>query len=95
MTPETEKQKRPEVGFQTLALWSVGLLAIYGLSAVAPWWIFIHLGPAWGLLFSVVIIIPWVFAVQYRPAGIDIGPFSIPLILNAFGVFVSWTLRVI
>lgn len=82
-----------EVPFRTLALWSIGLLALYIPSAVAPWWVFIQIGPAWGLLTGVVMIVPWVFAVQYRPAGIDMGPFATPLMINAGGVFVSWTLQ--
>ena len=79
--------------FLTLALWSVGLVLLYIPSAVAPWWVFIHIGPIWGLLAGLVVVVPWIFAVQYQPAGIKLGPFAVPLMFNAGGVFVSWTLQ--
>ena len=79
--------------FLALALWSIGLLALYIPSAIAPWWVFIQVGPAWGLLVGLLVFIPWVYAVQYQPAGINLGPFATPLLFNAGGVFVSWTLQ--
>ncbi|MBF0584739.1 MAG: hypothetical protein HQL80_10980 [Magnetococcales bacterium] len=86
-------QDNKKASFLNLAMWSVGLLSIYALSAIAPWWVFINIGPFWGVLVGLVAAIPWIFAVQYQPAGINMGPFAVPLLFNAFGVFVSWTLR--
>lgn len=87
------KKRNKKESFSHLLLWTIGLLALYIPSAVAPWWIFIQVGPVWGLLAGIVIMIPWVFAVQYKPAGINLGPFAVPLLFNAGGVFVSWTLQ--
>ena len=75
--------------------WSVGLLAIYAACAAAPWAAFIYWGPSWGLLVGFLMVVPWVLAVQYRPAGINMGPFAVPILFNALGVLVSWMLRVI
>lgn len=86
-------EKNSEVSIQVLVFWTLGLLSLYIPCAVAPWWVFVQFGAGWGLLTGVLIFIPWVFAVQYKPAGINLGPFATPLMINAGGVFVSWTLQ--
>ncbi|MBF0448423.1 MAG: hypothetical protein HQL67_09505 [Magnetococcales bacterium] len=81
--------------FLSLAGWSVGLIVILVVSGWAPWSIFIHYGPHWGLLAGIIIIVPWALSVQYEPAGIKIGPFATPIILNAGALFISWILKVL
>ncbi len=78
-----------------LILWSLGLLVVYFGCAAAPWAAFVHWGPSWGLLVGFIITAPWIWAVQYRPAGINMGPFAVPILFNALGILVSWILRVL
>ncbi|MBF0370186.1 MAG: hypothetical protein HQL52_12085 [Magnetococcales bacterium] len=82
-----------KISLTILTLWAVGLLAIYVATAVAPWAVFIHVGPTTGLLTSIVVALPWIWAVQFQPAGIKLGPFAVPLIFNAGAVLTAWFLR--
>jgi hypothetical protein len=85
--------KRPS--FAALAGWSIGVLVLLGISGWAPWYIFIHFGPHWGLLSGIVLVIPWALSVQYEPAGIKLGPFATPVILNVAALLIAWILRVL
>jgi hypothetical protein len=86
-------EKRPS--FVALASWSIGILAILVLSGWMPWAVFIHFGPHWGLLCGFLLVIPWALSVQYEPAGIKLGPFATPVILNAGALIIAWILKVL
>lgn len=81
--------------FATLAGWSIGILVLLVASGWAPWAIFINYGPHWGLLSGIVLVVPWALSMQYEPAGIKLGPFVTPIILNVGALFISWILKVL
>ncbi|MBF0357036.1 MAG: hypothetical protein HQL70_00435 [Magnetococcales bacterium] len=86
-------EQRPS--FAVLAGWSIGILVALGVSGWAPWSIFIHFGPHWGLLSGLLLVIPWALSVKYEPAGIKLGPFATPVIFNFFGLLIAWILKIL
>ncbi len=86
-------EQRPS--FAVLAGWSIGVLVLLVISGWAPWAIFIHFGPHWGLLSGVLLVIPWALSMPYEPAGIKLGPFVTPVVLNVGGLLIAWILKIL
>ncbi|MBF0195046.1 MAG: hypothetical protein HQL71_10845 [Magnetococcales bacterium] len=86
-------EQRPS--FAALAGWSIAVLVLLGISGWAPWSIFIHFGPHWGLLSGILLVIPWALSMQYEPAGIKLGPFATPVILNVGALLIAWILKIL
>ena len=76
-----------------LVVWAVGLLVVYLGSVTLPWIVFIWGGPSFGVVTAVISAAPWLAVVRCKPAGFNLAPFALGMLLNILAIFVSWSLH--
>lgn len=85
--------KKTERRLWVIILWATGLLAGYLGSVALPWTVFVWVGPSLGLVTAVVFAAPWLASVHSKPAGFNLAPFALGMLLNILAVLVSWFLH--
>ena len=85
--------KKDERRLWVIILWAIGLLLGYFGSIALPWVMFIWGGPSFGLLTVIVVAVPWLAFVRYKPVGFNMAYFTLGMLLNVLIVFVSWFLH--
>ena len=85
--------KKTERRLWVIIGWAIGLLTVYIGSVALTWIVFIWERPSFGLLTAVVFATPWLASVRTRPAGFNLAPFALGMLLNILAILVSWFLR--